>query len=208
MTDAEARARLFRDVSRETRARVEAYHAALLRWQKAINLVSRSTLAEAWARHFLDSAQVFAHRPVQRGLWADLGSGGGFPGLVCAILGAEAAPDLRFALVESDRRKATFLQSVARDLGLSVAVHVARIEALAPLGADVISARALAPLPELLALAAPHLAPDGHALFQKGAGHAAELASARRDWQMEVETFPSSTAADAVVLRIGQLQHA
>lgn len=195
-------------VSRETWTALERYHALLIKWQRAINLVAPSTLAQAWERHFVDSLGVHRASDVASGVWADLGSGAGFPGLVCAIAAREERPDLSFVLVESDARKAAFLRNVAAELSLNITIHVQRIEELAPLNAAVVSARALAPLPKLCALAQPHLASNGICLFQKGARWRDELASAQHDWQMNVEVIPSTTADDAVILKIGNLSHA
>jgi 16S rRNA (guanine527-N7)-methyltransferase len=208
VTEAEARARIGADVSRETLERLDLYHALLLKWQKTVNLVARTTVSEAWSRHFLDSVQVFAAAPVHSGPWLDIGSGGGFPGLVCAIVAHEKAPDLTFTLVDSDVRKCSFLREVARQTGISVTVTTARVEVLPPQDAAIISARALAPLPQLLDWAAPHLGPGGTCLFQKGANHGEELESAAAHWQMEVEILPSVTARDSVILRIRNLAHA
>lgn len=191
------------DVSRETSERLALYAALLEKWNPAINLVSRGTLANLWSRHFLDSAQIFELRPVDAGHWADLGSGGGFPGLVVAILAAEVAPDLRFTLVESDQRKATFLRTVLRETGVSADVRAERIETLAPLGADILSARALAPLTRLLDYASRHLSPAGRALFLKGATHAQEVDDALAHWRFDVQKFPSRTEPDSVILKIG-----
>ncbi|MBI1217032.1 MAG: 16S rRNA (guanine(527)-N(7))-methyltransferase RsmG [Rhodobacteraceae bacterium] len=196
------------DVSRETMARLEHYAALLEKWNAAINLVSRASLADLWARHILDSAQIFALCPEGARSWADLGSGGGFPGLVVAILAHEAAPDLEVTLVESDTRKAAFLATAARELGLNVAVKAERIEALAPQAADVVSARALAPLTELLGFAARHLAPKGRALFLKGATFPQERAAALAHWSFDVQTYPSKTDAEGVILSIGDIAHA
>ncbi|MFC2969984.1 16S rRNA (guanine(527)-N(7))-methyltransferase RsmG [Acidimangrovimonas pyrenivorans] len=194
-----------RPVSRETLARLECYAALLEKWNGAINLVSKSTLAQLWTRHFLDSAQIFDLKPEGARSWADLGSGGGFPGLVIAILAAEAAPELRVTLVESDIRKATFLSTVARETGVQVEVRPERIEALAPLGADAVSARALAPLDDLLGYAARHLAPEGRAIFLKGAAHAQEIEEALAHWRFDVQKHPSKTDPKAVILSIGGL---
>lgn len=191
------------DVSRETSERLALYAALLEKWNPAINLVSRASLTHLWTRHFLDSAQVFDLRPTDRGHWADLGAGGGFPGLVLVILAAEAAPELRFTLVESDQRKATFLRTVLRETGLTADVQAERIESLAPLNADVLSARALAPLSILLGFAERHLRPGGHALFPKGATHAQEIDDALAHWRFDVQKFPSRTEADSVILKIG-----
>ncbi|MCX7644652.1 MAG: 16S rRNA (guanine(527)-N(7))-methyltransferase RsmG [Rhodobacteraceae bacterium] len=195
-------------VSRETADRLDALMALLHKWNRAINLVGRSTLAEAWTRHVLDSAQLLDLAPAAARHWADLGSGGGFPGLVIAILAVEKAPDLRVSLVEADLRKAEFLRSAARTCGVPARVIAERIESVPPLGADVVSARALAPLPALLAHAARHLAHGGSALFPKGAGHEAEIAAALERWRFSVQKFPSRTDRDSVVLRIGDIARA
>jgi 16S rRNA (guanine527-N7)-methyltransferase len=151
------------DVSRETLTRLETYAALLTKWTRRINLVSAASLPDLWHRHIADSAQLLAFRPPAR-LWLDLGSGAGFPGLVVAIL----TPDLHVRLVESDQRKCAFLRRVAEDTGTTVDIVPCRIETLPPQSADVISARALAPLTQLLAHAEKHLAPDGIGLFPKG----------------------------------------
>ncbi|MCY1126434.1 16S rRNA (guanine(527)-N(7))-methyltransferase RsmG [Frigidibacter sp. RF13] len=196
------------DVSRETFDRLEAYQALVRKWNPAINLVSRNSLDQMWERHILDSAQVFALKDRETGLWADLGSGGGFPGLIAAILAAERSPGLRIALVESDQRKAAFLATAARTLDLEVVVHATRIESLPPLGADILSARALAPLTDLLGHAERHLAPGGSALFPKGANHAAELRQALESWRFSYQTHESATDPDAVIYSIRGLSRA
>jgi 16S rRNA (guanine527-N7)-methyltransferase len=208
VTDAEAKRRIAESVSRETLIRLEIYEQVLRKWQPKLNLISNGTLSELWTRHFLDSSQVFELAPKSRDLWLDLGSGGGFPGMVCAICAAEGESNPRFELVESDTRKCAFLREVARQTGVSVSVRNARIEALPPAGADIVSARALAPLPRLLEWAHRHMRPDGLCLLQKGANHGLELETARADWQMEVDVQPSMTAPDSVILRIRNLSHA
>ncbi|MGY6548186.1 MAG: 16S rRNA (guanine(527)-N(7))-methyltransferase RsmG [Roseinatronobacter sp.] len=188
------------DVSRETLDKLEHYSDLLARWNPKINLVAPSTLSDAWERHFADSAQVLALAPKDAGSWVDLGSGGGFPGLVCAILGAELMPDCKFALIESDQRKAAFLMTVVRDVKLPITVHAERIERIAPAGAEVVSARALAPLSQLLVFVTRHLSPSGVALLQKGKGHAEELATAQQEWQFKETSTPSQTDEQARVL--------
>ena len=134
------------------RRRLELYAELLVRWQATINLVSPKTLPELWTRHIADSLQVQAVLPEAR-RWVDLGSGGGFPGLVTAILLADA-PGATVHLVESDKRKAAFLRTVARETGAPATIHAERIETFVPAHAapvDAISARALAPLPHLVA---------------------------------------------------------
>ncbi len=190
------------DVSRETIARLEQYEALLKKWNPAINLVSAPTLAQVWDRHFLDSAQIFAIARPQAGLWADLGSGGGFPGLVLAVLAKEFAPDLKLTLVESDHRKSAFLMTVARELGLSVQVIAKRIEAAPVLAAEYLSARALASLEALLGFCELHLAPGGTAYFPKGAQWKEELSAAQKIWSFDCKAHPSVTDSEAAILEI------
>lgn len=207
MTSAYAKERIADRVSRETFDRLEVYAALLTKWQKAINLVAPNTLEDLYQRHFLDSLQLLDHLPPGPRQWLDIGSGAGFPGLACAIAWSRADP-CAFTLVESDRRKASFLREVARQTETDVTVLSERIENLPPQNADIITARALAPLPKLLALAHPHASPDVTFLFPKGAGHQAELASTQTDWHMKVTAVPSLTSENSVILRISDLTHA
>lgn len=208
MTEAEARRAIEADVSRETLDRLEVYHRLLLKWQRTVNLISPATADVVWHRHFLDSLQLLDAVDPASQRWVDLGSGGGFPGLVCAIALASHADGPAIELIESDTRKCAFLREVSRETGVPVVIRNARAEAVEPREADVVTARALAPLPKLLPIVHRHLAPDGIALLQKGARHAEELALARRHWQMEVDVLPSVTASDAVILRLRTLTHA
>lgn len=194
---------LGRNVSRETRERLAQYEALLRKWNPTINLISRSTLDVIWERHFRDSVQVFDLAPDGAKKWADLGSGGGFPGLVAAILAADERPDLQVTLVESDQRKAAFLSTVARDAGVEVAVIAQRIEEVAPLDTDVLTARALAPLHRLLGHAERHLSPTGIALFQKGAAWRDEVQQALETWRFTYQNNTSVTDPAATVLSIG-----
>ena len=192
--------------SAEALARLRLYAERLEKWQKAINLVAPKTLPLLWERHFLDSAQLLSLAPPDTQRWLDLGSGGGFPGLVIAALGV---PGMH--LVESDQRKSAFLRDTAHAMGLrSVMVHVKRIEALdasalhdqmdgAP---QVISARALAPLKELIDLAHPLAAADTTFLFLKGRQAEDELTEARRYWTLRSpDLLPSQTEAEARIIR-------
>lgn len=193
-------------VSRGTLDRLQALLDLVRKWTTTVNLVARSTLDDGWVRHVRDSAQIFALAPPQPRLWVDLGSGGGFPGLVVAILLAERTPACQVRLVESDKRKAAFLREAGRLCEAHVTVLCERAETLPAQAADVVSARALAPLPDLCALAARHLHPDGRALFLKGRGYAGELAAAAIDWQFSATTRPSITDPDAAVVALDSLR--
>jgi 16S rRNA (guanine527-N7)-methyltransferase len=185
------------DVSRETLERLTLHLELLARWQPAINLVGPTTLADPWRRHVLDSAQLVAHLSREAGNLVDLGSGAGFPGMVLAILGV---PDV--TLIESDRRKAQFLREVARATGTAVTIHAERAERVAPFPAAVVTARALAPLPRLLPLAARFLAADGACLLLKGASVSDELTAAAKSWHMAPEMLPSLSAPAGIVLKL------
>lgn len=183
-------------VSRETVARLEVYADLLRRWQKTINLVASSTLDAIWDRHFADSAQLLALAPPEARNWIDLGSGAGFPGLVLAILLAEKG-GAHVSLVESDTRKAAFLREVARATGVAVDIYAQRIETVATQAKfepiDVVTARALAPLPRLLDLSAPYFTRDTLGLFLKGREAKAEVEEAHQTWDFDAELAPSLT---------------
>jgi 16S rRNA (guanine527-N7)-methyltransferase len=193
-------------VSRETSQRLVAFEALVTKWNPTINLVSKASVGDLRKRHIADSEQLFDLAGLRNGRWTDLGSGGGFPGIVVAILGAEKAPGLQVSCIESDQRKAAFLATAAHQLGLNVTVLAERIEEAAPQSADVVSARALASLRDLLPLALRHLRPGGVALFPKGAGHAKEVDEARVGWQFWLESFPSMTDPDARILKLGEIR--
>jgi 16S rRNA (guanine527-N7)-methyltransferase len=188
-------------------ARLEIYAALLAKWQPAINLVGRETLPDLWSRHMLDSAQLAEYMPATGSDGAaltivDLGSGAGFPGLVLAIMANDAGRRWQIHLVESDARKCAFLSTVARETKTDVKIHTARIEKLAPFPADIVTARALAPLDSLLDYADPFLMPSSHCLFLKGATAADELTAAAKSWKMAVEQLPSRSGPAGNLLRI------
>src|SRR6476620_2233965 len=160
--------RLRLDVSRETADQLEALVSTLERWQKAINLVSKTTLGGVWCRHVLDSAQLKGLIPDKAKSLTDLGSGAGFPGLVVAAL----CPELDVTLIESDARKAAFLGEASRRMGLSKSprIVIRRIEEAPPAAVDVVTARALAPLGQLLAWVDRHRTDTAICLFHKGKG--------------------------------------
>jgi len=185
-------------VSRETLARLGGFVDLLGFWQRRINLVASAEPDAVWRRHVLDSARLLTLLPAGCRTLVDLGSGAGFPGLVLAILGV---PEVH--LVEADRRKAAFLREAARVTGTAgVRVHARRIEDLEPFPADAVTARALAPLPRLLALAEPWLAAGAVGLFPKGREVEAELTEAARSWTMELERLPGAAAPEGCILRI------
>lgn len=211
MTPAEFQA--FSRVSRETLDGFATYRTLLLKWQAKINLVSAATLDDVWERHFADSAQLFRMLGEDAAHVADLGSGAGFPGLVLALMARDAGRKSMFHLVESDSRKAAFLIEVALALKLfnhNVRVHALRLEKMAEgklagtMG--VVVARALAALPDLLAHAAPLLAPRGTCLFLKGTKADDEVAAAQRaGWRFEMTRHASRVSGGGAVLEIGGL---
>ena len=194
-------------VARDTVERLTVLSDLLARWNPTVNLVAKSTLPDRWARHILDSAQIFAYAPPSATRWADLGSGGGFPGLVVAAIAVDLRPTLQVTLVESDQRKAAFLREASRTLGLVTTVIVGRVESIPSLAAEVLSARALAPLSQLLGLSVRHLVPSGTALFMKGASHLAEIAEAKKLWAFDLASHPSKTDRQAVTLCLTGIRH-
>ena len=194
------------DVSRETLDRLKTLESLLRKWNAAINLVSKTSIEDAWNRHILDSAQIFSLGGVS-GHWVDLGSGGGFPGLVVAAIAAGQGVDLDVTLIESDQRKATFLRQAARKVAPKARILTERIELTPPQRADTVSARALADLPTLLGFAKRHLADTGTALFLKGASWQQEVEQARKHWQFELTVHPSVTDPSGAILAVKALSN-
>ncbi len=194
-------------VSSDTAARLAVFAALVEKWNPAINLVSKASLPMLWERHILDSAQLFVFATRHRRVWVDLGSGAGFPGVIIAILAADVHPDLKVILIEADQRKATFLDQAIRTLGLTTVLHRGRVETIAPLNADIVSARALAPLDGLCGLAVRHLAADGIAVFPKGAQADDELVIARQHWRFNLTRHASRTEACATILELKDIIH-
>ena len=195
-----------RNVSRETEDRLLAFADLLGKWTRKINLISKGSASDIWERHILDSVQIYDLAPNTFSLWVDIGSGGGLPGVVVATLAAQFAPDARIAMIESDQRKAAFLRTALRELGLSGDVLASRIDAVPPMGADVLSARALAPLDQLLAFAENHLKPGGTAIFPKGKTAEQEIADASTNWLFQIEKHASMTDAEARILVIKDIK--
>jgi len=199
------------NVSRETFDDLETYAALLQQWQRRINLVANATLPVLWQRHVLDSVQLFPLAEKARGAlsknWLDVGSGGGFPGLVLAILIKHCGGN-QITLIESNGKKAAFLRMVVAKLHLPAQIINQRIKTSydhvrAP---DIITARALADLPKLLALIAPFFGEQTLALLQKGQGFIQEIEQARRKWQFDLVCYPSRIDEESTILAIRNLQ--
>ncbi|NBZ86790.1 16S rRNA (guanine(527)-N(7))-methyltransferase RsmG [Stagnihabitans tardus] len=194
------------NVSRETIERLEIFESLVRQWTQRINLVSPATVQEMWNRHILDSAQLYRlARPGSK--WVDLGSGGGFPGIILAIIAQERDPGRTLHLVESDQRKAAFLRKAAIELQCPVEIHTQRAEVLTPMSADCVSARALAPLVDLLPLVSRHLIAGGRAVLPKGIRATEEIEKARAVWTFDLTIEQSQTDPQAKVLLIENLRH-
>jgi 16S rRNA (guanine527-N7)-methyltransferase len=192
-------------VSRETAERLDAYVELLNTWQATTNLIAPSTLGSIWTRHIVDSLQILAFAPDAK-TWVDLGSGGGFPGLVIAC--TLNAPGI-VHLVESNTKKAAFLREAARVTGAPAKIHNLRIEDFnkqfqGP--ADIVTARALAPLPELLGFVAPFLKMGAQALLLKGQDVEGELTQAAKYWKIEAQLKPSKTDPKGRIMVVRDLQ--
>jgi 16S rRNA (guanine527-N7)-methyltransferase len=189
-------------VSRETLARLTAYADLLAEWNALHNLVSKNSLEDVWRRHFWDSAQLAPLVPAEARTLADLGSGAGFPGLVLA-----AMLDGRVAvtLFEATAKKCAFLKAAADVMGVQVEIENARIEELPPKPYDVITARALAPLPKLLDYAAPLMGPNSVCLFLKGQNVGSELTEAAKYWNIKASQNPSLSDPSGAIVELREL---
>ena len=190
------------DVSRETLERLEGLVAHMDAWRGKLNLIGPKEFDRIWDRHIADSLQLLPHLPSDPKV-LDLGSGGGFPGLVLAA--AIEAPG-SVTMVESVGKKCVFLRSAVDALSLAAAVRHARVEALDPWPVSVVTARAFAPLPKLMKYAAPFLSAGAFGLFHKGKSWQEEIAEASRDWTFAHEMVPSRTSDDGVLLKISEVQ--
>jgi 16S rRNA (guanine527-N7)-methyltransferase len=186
------------NVSRETEERFQAYADLLVKWNRAINLVGASTLPDLWRRHFWDAAQLRPLLPAPAGVLLDVGSGAGFPGLVLALL----APAWTVHLCESDKRKATFLREAARVTGASVVIHDRRIEDVDTFAADVITARAWAPIADILGLTIPFAVTETQFLLLKGRTAHNELTDAQKAWTMDAELYGSRSDESGTIVQI------
>jgi 16S rRNA (guanine527-N7)-methyltransferase len=190
------------EVPRETLERLTKFAQLLTERNAHLNLVADSTLPDMWRRHFLDSAQLAALIPAGARSLVDLGSGAGFPGMVLAIMLSSGTPSLTVHLVEATQKKCRFLEEVAEATGTRVEVHWARSDDLVDLKADVVTARALAPLPKLLGLAFPFFTDTSTGLFLKGRSLDAELTEACESWKLQAERLPSRSDPSGSILRV------
>jgi 16S rRNA (guanine527-N7)-methyltransferase len=196
-------------VSRETLARLDRFVALLLEWQNRLNLIASSTRDSVWTRHVADSLQLLAQAPEARS-WVDLGSGGGFPGMVIACALADD-PTARVHLVESNGKKAAFLREAAQITGAPAEIHPVRIEDFVHKYREtpqIVTARALAPLEQLLATAYPLLKRGALGLFPKGQNVDAELTAAAKCWKIQATLAQSVTEPKARIVIVRKLEPA
>lgn len=194
------------DVSRETFEDVVVFERLLRKWTARINLIAPSTIAEIWQRHVLDSAQLARIKPAAL-RWLDLGSGGGFPGAIMAVL-LKDRPGASIDLVESSNKKAAFLRTSLLQLGAPASVHAMRIEDV--IGAvavpEIVTARALAPLAKLLNLTAPWLGKGARGLFHKGRDYRREIEESAAAWEFDLVKHDSLIDPDSVILEVSRLR--
>ena len=190
------------NVSCETFNELNLYLALLTEWQNKFNLVSNSSLQDAWNRHFLDSAQLFKYIPNEAVSLADFGSGAGFPGMVMAIMAKYKTPYLKVTLIESIKKKTVYLNEVAQKTATSVTIINDRIENVKPQKFDVITSRAMTALNDLLKYAEPFCHDKTVCIFPKGKRYAEELASAHKNWHFKCQIEPNETSDEGKILII------
>lgn len=194
------------DVSRETLDALKYFEDLVVLWNPAINLISNSSISDLWSRHIIDSAQLFLFTLPDEGLWLDVGSGGGFPGIVVSIVAKELAPSLRVVLVESDNRKCVFLRTVIRELGLSVKVINDRIENVKLDDVVYLSARALRNLNSLLFIVENNVSRETVCVFPKGRSYKKELVESQKNWKFDFNLIDSNTSEDSKVIVLKGLE--
>ena len=194
------------DVSRETLESLKYFEDLVVLWNPAINLISNSSVFDLWSRHIVDSAQLFLFTLPDEGLWLDVGSGGGFPGIVVSIVAKELAPSLRVVLVESDKRKCVFLRTVIRELGLSVKVINDRIENVKLDDVVYLSARALRNLNSLLFIVENNVSRETVCVFPKGRSYKKELVESQKNWKFDFNLIDSNTSEDSKVIVLKGLE--
>lgn len=187
-------------LSDDQTSRLKTYQSLLLKWQKSVNLISPNTIANVWERHFVDSIQLFPYISESDRVILDVGSGGGFPGMVLAIL-----LDREFHLVESDKKKCIFLSEVSRETKTKVIIHNDRVESLSISGIDLITSRACASVSQIFDLTKNLVSHETKYLLLKGKNNSIEIDEAKKNWQFEVEIFPSITEKDSAILRFSKV---
>ena len=188
-------------VSQETFEKLSRYHDLLVKWQTKINLVGSDTITDAWTRHFLDSLQLKNYIDDMNKPALDIGSGAGFPGMVLAICGAS---DMH--LVESDARKTTFLEEVARVTGTKVFIYHCRIEDRPIEKAEIIVSRACSSLDQLLEYVSPYVSHETICLFPKGKNYLKEMLDAKEQWVFDETVIPSITDTQGVILKLAHVR--
>ena len=194
------------DVSRETLGALKHFEDLVVLWNPSINLISNSSVSDLWSRHIVDSAQLFLFTLPDEGVWLDVGSGGGFPGIVVSIIAKELAPGLRVVLVESDKRKCVFLRTVIRELGLSVKVINDRIENVKFDDVVYLSARALRNLNSLLFIVENNVSRETVCVFPKGRSYKKELVESHKNWKFDLNLIDSNTSEDSKVIVLKGLE--
>ena len=205
MAPPDARAVVADRVSRETLSRLDAFEALLIRWQSSFNLVGPRTLSEFWDRHVLDSLQLVDLAPATALRWTDIGSGAGFPGLVLAATLCER-PASHIRLIEPNHKRAAFLREVARAMIAPVSVVASKVEDAPVEPCDIVTARAVAPLVDLLGMAQPYLAKGAEGLFLKGQDIVSELTQASRYWNIQAEIVPSRSDERGRILVVKEVR--
>lgn len=197
-----------KSVSRETLIQLQSYVDLLIFWTARINLISKSTVSSIWHRHIADSAQLYGFLPQDSAHIVDVGTGGGLPGVVLAILSRDSEPTRRFTFIESDARKSVFLRRCVQSLDLKATVKTVRVEKMSPLAADVVTARGFASLDTLMGVCEQHLNPMGVGLFPKGQSFASEISTAKATWDFHLEALPSISDPEARLLLIKDINRA
>jgi len=193
------------NVSRETNKKITEYISILQKWNRKINLISKSSEKDIWTRHVLDSAQIWnLIGETDFKIWADLGSGSGFPGIIISILSKKTNPNAQFILIEKDKRKCEFLKEISRKLELNLIIYPERIETIKELNADIVSARALSTLDKLLFFSKKHRSKDGLSFFFKGQNVLKELKCVKRNKKFSYILHPSITSSSSYIVCIGK----
>ncbi len=193
------------NVSRETQKSFCEYETLISKWSKKINLVSKSTLTDIWERHFLDSAQIINHVDASRKKWVDVGTGAGFPGLVVALLLRDRKIDFDMILVEKNKKKVFFLNEIIRKLDLNAKVVNESIDAIEPLNADILIARAFSELRYLIELGHQHLKEEGVCLFLKGENYRYEIDKTLNYWFFDYDIIDSLSNSYGKIIRVKKI---